>query len=114
MNQLSPTTNRLAKEVNGFEIVLNRFINEVNRFVFAADFWHPCGKIFSAETHVQGKDHACTSESLNNRIRCHRARLKRKTRNYSKPQTNLAASLWFFMVRKCGGELVPELKPIPV
>jgi insertion element IS1 protein InsB len=82
--------------------------------VFATDFWHPYGKIFSKENHVQGKAHTFTIESLNNRIRCYLARLKRKTHNYSKSQVNLAASILFFIVKKCGGELVSELKPIPI
>jgi insertion element IS1 protein InsB len=82
--------------------------------VFATDFWHPYGKIFGGENHVQGKAHTYTIESLNNRIRCYLARLKRKTHNYSKSQVNLAASILFFIVKKCGGELVSELKPIPI
>ena len=82
--------------------------------VFAADCWHPDEKIFAKENHVQGKAHTFTIESLNNRIRCHLARLKRKTHNYSKSQINLAASILFFIVKKRGGELVSERKSIPV
>ena len=81
---------------------------------FATDFWHPYAKIFGAENHVQGKAHTFTIESLNNRIRCYLARLKRKTHSYSKCRVNLAASILFFIVRKCGGELVPAPLSIPV
>ena len=59
---------------------------------FAPDFWHPCGKIFSQDRHVQGKAHTFTIESLNNRIRCYLARLKRRTHSDSKSRKNLAAS----------------------
>ena len=82
--------------------------------IFATDFWHPYGKIFGAENHVQGKAHTFTIESLNNRIRCYLARLKRKTHSYSKSKVNLAASILFFIVRKCGGELVPAPVSIPI
>lgn len=75
--------------------------------VFATDLWHPYGKIFGAARHVQGKAHTFTIESLNNRIRCYLARLKRRTHSYSKSQSNLAASILFFIAQKCGGELVP-------
>ena len=82
--------------------------------VFATDFWHPYGKIFAEEHHVQGKTHTFTIESLNNRIRCYLARLKRKTHNYSKSRLNLAASILFFIVKKCGGQLVSEQAQIPI
>ena len=45
---------------------------------FATDFWHPYAKIFCGQNHVQGKAHTFTIESLNNRIRCYLARLKRR------------------------------------
>ena len=77
--------------------------------VFATDFWHPYGKIFGQAQHVQGKAHTFTIESLNNRIRCYLARLRRKTHSYSKSKVNLAASILFFIVNKCGGELVPTV-----
>ena len=82
--------------------------------IFATDFWHPYGKIFGQAHHVQGKAHTFTIESLNNRIRCYLARLKRKTHSYSKSKANLAASILLFIVRKCGGELVPAPLSIPV
>jgi insertion element IS1 protein InsB len=82
--------------------------------VFATDFWPPYAKIFCQENHVQGKAHTFTIESLNNRIRCYLARLKRRTHNYSKSQANLAASILFFIVKKCGGELVSEPESIPI
>ncbi len=73
---------------------------------YASDFWPPYAKIFGDQNHVQGKAHTFTIESLNNRIRCYLARLKRRTHSYSKSQANLAASIRFFIVSKCGGELV--------
>jgi hypothetical protein len=63
---------------------------------------------------VQGKAHTFTIESLNNRIRCHLARLKRRTHNHSKSRENLAASILFFIVNKCGGELASETQSIPI
>src|ERR1017187_5431339 len=56
---------------------------------FATDFWHPYAKIFGGQNQVQGKAHTFTIESL-------------------------AASILFFIVIKCGGELVPNTKSIPV
>ena len=82
--------------------------------IFATDFWHPYGKIFGQAHPVQGKAPTFTIESLNNRIRCYLARLKRKTHSYSKSKANLAASILLFIVRKCGGELVPAPLSIPV
>ena len=81
---------------------------------FATDFWHPYAKIFCGQNHVQGKAHTFTIESLNNRIRCYLARLKRRTHNYSKSKENLAASILFFIVNKCGGELMPTTQSIPI
>ena len=75
---------------------------------YASDFWHPYAKIFRSQNHVQGKAHTFTIESLNNRIRCYLARLKRKTHSYSKSKANLAASILLFLVRKCGGELIAQ------
>jgi insertion element IS1 protein InsB len=79
-----------------------------------ATHWHPYAKIFCGENHVQGKAHTFTIESLNNRIRCYLARLKRRTHNYSKSRENLAASILFFIVNKCGGELASETQSIPI
>lgn len=81
--------------------------------IFATDFWHPYAKIFCQANQVQGKAHTFTIESLNNRIRCYLARLKRQTHSYSKSKVNLAASSLFFIVKKCGGELVPAPLSIP-
>jgi insertion element IS1 protein InsB len=81
---------------------------------FATDFWHPYGKIFHGQNHVQGKAHTFTIESLNNRSRCYLARLKRKTPSYSKSKANLAARSLFFIVHKCGGELIPKSLSIPI
>jgi IS1 family transposase len=75
---------------------------------FATDFWHPYAKIFGGQNQVQGKAHTYTIESLNNRIRCSLARLKRRTHNDSKSKENLAASILFFIISKCGGVLVSK------
>ena len=82
--------------------------------IFATDFWHPYAKIFGQARHIQGKAHTFAIESLNNRIRCYLARLKRKTHSYSKSKVNLAASIRLFIVRKCGGKLVPASESISV
>ena len=81
---------------------------------FATDFWHPYGKIFRQDHHGQGKAHPFTIESLNHRIRCDLARRKRRTHSDSKSKENLAASILYFIVQKCGGELGPEPISIPV
>jgi hypothetical protein len=51
---------------------------------------------------------------LNHRIRCYLARLKRRTHNDSKSKENLAASILFFIVIKCGGELALKTQSIPI
>jgi len=81
---------------------------------YASDFWHPYATVFCGQNHVQGKAHTFTIESLNNRIRCYLARLKRKTHSYSKSKANLTASILLFIIRKCGGELVSQSLPIPI
>lgn len=81
---------------------------------FAPDFWHPYGKSFAGQNQVQGQAHTFTIASLDNRIRCHLARLKRKPHGCSKSKANLAASILFFIVQKCGGKLVPAAQSIPV
>jgi insertion element IS1 protein InsB len=82
--------------------------------IFATDFWHPYAKIFRQANPVQGKVHTFTVESLNNRIRCYLARLKRRTHSYSKSKQKLAASIWLFIIQKCGGELAPARQSIPI
>ena len=93
---------------------LDAQLPHAGHLIFATDFWHPYAKIFHQANHVQGKAHTFTIESLNNRIRCYLARLKRKTHSYSKSKVNLAASILLFIVLKCGGELVPAALSIPV
>ena len=114
---------RAAKQVCGWTLGdrgtetaerLDAQLPHAPHLTFATDFWHPYAKIFGQAHHVQGKAHTFAIESLNNRIRCYLARLKRKTHSYSKCRVNLAASILFFIVRKCGGELVPAPLSIPV
>ena len=81
---------------------------------FATDFRPPDGNSFGQARPVQGKAHPFPSESLNNRRRCDRARGKRRPHSYSKAGENLAASILDCIVQQCGGELAPELKPIPI
>ena len=69
--------------------------------IFCTDFWHPYGQIFARDRHLQGKAHTFTIESWNNRIRVYLARLRRKTHCYSKSLKNLAASILFYLLRKC-------------
>ena len=78
------------------------------RLKCATGFWHPDGNSFAGQNHLQGKARTVTIESLNNRIRGCLARRKRKTQSCSTSKENLAASVLFFIVRKCGGELVPN------
>ena len=93
---------------------LDAQLPHAGHLIFATDFWHPYAKIFRQANHVQGKAHTFTIESLNNRVRCYLARLKRRTHSYSKSKKNLAASILFFIVKKCGGELVPAPLAIPL
>jgi IS1 family transposase len=56
----------------------------------------PCySAIFNPSQHLKGKAHTYTIESMNNRLRCYLARLRRKTHCYLKSVDNLRDSLLF-------------------
>ena len=79
---------------------------------YASDEFPCYGAIFDKERHLQGKAHTYTIESMNNRLRCHLARLRRKTHCYSKCVENLRDSLLFVFHRCLGCELVPQSSTI--
>ena len=78
------------------------------QLTYATDHWQCYRRIFPQSQHLQGKAHTHTIESVNNRIRCYLARLRRKTHCYSKSKRNLAASILFYLKRKCGAILAPN------
>ena len=73
---------------------------------YATDFWHSYANIFPEHRHVKGKAHTYTVESMNNQLRCHLARLRRKTHCYSKSLVNLRDSLLFVFSRCLAAPLI--------
>lgn len=70
---------------------------------------YPCyNAIFNKDQHLKGKAHTYTIESMNNRLRCYLARLRRKTHCYSKSVTNLRDSLMFVFMRRLHCKLKPQ------
>ena len=70
---------------------------------------YPCyNAIFPKEQHVQTKAQTHIIESMNNKLRCYLARLRRKTHCYSKSANNLRDSLLFIFQRKFNATLQPS------
>ncbi|HWS04562.1 MAG TPA: IS1 family transposase [Burkholderiaceae bacterium] len=75
---------------------------------YASDFWHAYDKVFEQEKRQTGKAYTFTIESMNNQLRCHLARLKRRTHSYSKSAANLRDSLLFVFQRRFGCALTAQ------
>ena len=75
---------------------------------YCTDHWRCYAAIFPAGQHTQGKAHTHIIESMNNKLRCYLARLRRKTHCYSKSALNLRDSLLFVWQRKFGHALAPQ------
>lgn len=67
---------------------------------YCTDHWQCYGAIFPQAQHTQSKAQTHIIESMNNRLRCYLARLRRKTHCYSKSVNNLRDSLLFIFRRK--------------
>ena len=74
---------------------------------YCTDHWQCYSAIFPPKQHIKSKAHTCQIESMNNRLRCYLARLRRKTHCYSKSVTNLRDSLLFIFERRLGCRLKP-------
>lgn len=68
--------------------------------------------IFDKNQHLKGKARTYTIESMNNRLRCYLARLRRKTHCYSKSAANLRDSLLFIFQRRLKCALTPQTRTI--
>ena len=68
----------------------------------------PTTKLFEQEKRQTGKAYTFTIESMNNQLRCHLARLKRRTHSYSKSAANLRDSLLFVFQRRFGCALTAQ------
>ena len=64
---------------------------------FATDYWRSYEEFIPAEQHLQTKAQTFTVEGYNSRIRHYLARLKRKTKCYSKSEEMLNISLKLLM-----------------
>lgn len=74
---------------------------------FCTDYHKPYVKILANRQHRVGKAHTHHVESMNNKLRCYLARLRRKTHCYSKSAKALMDSLLFVWGRKFGAQLQP-------
>lgn len=79
---------------------------------YATDEYKCYNHIFNPEQHLKGKAHTYTIESMNNRLRCYLARLRRKTHCYSKSVGNLRDSLLFVFQRRIKCPLVSQVSTI--
>jgi len=79
---------------------------------YASDEYKCYNHIFDKSQHLKGKAHTYTIESMNNRLRCYLARLRRKTHCYSKSVQNLRDSLLFVFGRRIKCQLVAQTSSI--
>ena len=79
---------------------------------YASDHYTCYNHIFPRGQHIKGKAYTYTIESMNNRLRCYLARLRRKTHCYSKSTDNLRDSLLFVFKRRMDCPLVPQTSSI--
>ena len=75
---------------------------------FCTDHHRPYLTILADRQHQVGKAHTHHIESMNNKLRCYLARLRRKTHSYSKSAKALMDSLLFVWGRKFGARLQPQ------
>jgi insertion element IS1 protein InsB len=89
--------------------ITGSFKGELSEFVSAYAVARTCyGLIFGKDRHLQGKAHTYTVKSMNNRLRCYLARLRRRTHCYSKSAANLRDSLLFVFGRRLQCPLIPQ------
>ena len=74
---------------------------------YRTDHYRCYNAIFPSQQHVQSKAQTHIIESMNNKLRCYLARLRRKTHCYSKSTGNLRDSLLFIFQRKFNARLQP-------
>lgn len=75
---------------------------------FCTDYHKPYLAILADRQHRVGKAHTHHIESMNNKLRCYLARLRRKTHSYSKSAKALVHALLFVWGRKFGAKLQPQ------
>ena len=88
--------------------VLQQQLPEGMHIEFCTDYHKPYVKILANRQHRVGKAHTHHVESMNNKLRCYLARLRRKTHCYSKSAKALMDSLLFVWGRKFGAQLQPQ------
>ena len=75
---------------------------------YRTDHYQCYNAIFPSPQHVHSKAQTHIIESMNNKLRCYLARLRRKTHCYSKSANNLRDSLLFIFRRKFNAQLQPS------
>ena len=89
-------------------LVLQSQLPEGAHIRFCTDHHKPYLTILGDRQHQVGKAHTHHIESMNNKLRCYLARLRRKTHSYSKSSQALVHSLLFVWRRKFGATLQPQ------
>ncbi|WP_349816620.1 IS1 family transposase [Acidovorax sp. SUPP3334] len=88
--------------------VLGQQLQQAAHIQYCTDHHKPYRAIVPKGQHTVGKAHTHHIESMNNKLRCYLARLRRKTHAYSKSATALLHSLLFIWGRKFATELRPQ------
>lgn len=88
--------------------VLQRQLPDAPHIQYCTDHHKPYCTILEGRQHTAGKAHTHHIESMNNKLRCYLARLRRKTHAYSKSAMALLHSLLFVWKRKFATELQPQ------
>ena len=88
--------------------VLQQELPASTHIEFCTDHHKPYLAILADRQHRVGKAHMHHIESMNNKLRCYLARLKRKTHSYSKSAKALVYALLFVWGRKFGAKLQPQ------
>ena len=88
--------------------VLQPQLPQAQHIQYCTDHHKPYRAIIARNQHTTGKAHTHHIESMNNKLRCYLARLRRKTHSYSKSVQALVHSLLFVWRRKFGATLQPQ------
>lgn len=80
---------------------MERIKDRAKGFV-ATDYWSPYEKFVPKNKHIQSKAHTYTVEGYNSLFRHFLARMRRKSKCYSKSQEMLEYSVKLLMIKKNG------------
>ncbi|WP_442799628.1 IS1 family transposase [Polaromonas sp. CG_9.5] len=88
--------------------VIGQQLTNAQHVQYCTDQHKPYCAILPRMRHTQSKAHTHHIESMNNKLRCYLARLRRKTHAYSKSAKALLHSILFVWKRKFAAPLQPQ------